>query len=100
MLGTLQNSGEVCDTFRRDTLSAAEECLGVRPCRRGRGILDKSLNTMEMSHAARLNGNHVLHRELSCSARPPLRVDKERYVRGIVEQLEGHVAQNDIRPAF
>jgi len=100
VVGTLQDPAELWDTFKRETLSAAEECLGVRPRRRRRVVSDETLNTIEMSRAARLDGNHVLHRELSCSARASLRMDQERYIRGIADELEGHFAQNDLRPAF
>ncbi|XP_037781108.1 uncharacterized protein LOC119577605 [Penaeus monodon] len=86
VLGTLQDPAELWDTFKWETLSAAEECLGVRLRRRRHVVLDETLNTIEMSRAARLDGDHVLHRELSCSVRASLRMDQERYIRGIVEE--------------
>ncbi|XP_037783505.1 uncharacterized protein LOC119579665 [Penaeus monodon] len=100
VLGTLQDPAELWDTINRETLSAAGEYLGVRPRRRRRVVSDETLNTIEMRHVAKLDGNHVLHRELSCSVRASLRMDQRRYARGIVEELEGHFAQNDLRPAF
>ena len=100
VLGTLQDPADLWDTFKRETLSAAGDCLGSRPRRRRWGISEETLNTVELSRAARLDGDHVLHRQLSRSARASLRKDKERYVRGIAEELEGHFQKNDLRPAF
>ncbi len=45
---------------------------------------------MEESRAARLAGDLDRHRNLTRSARASLKTDKERYVRGIAEEVESH----------
>ncbi len=39
-------------------------------------------------------------RNLARSARASLRMDKERYVRGITEEVEGHFRANNLSPAY
>ncbi len=55
---------------------------------------------MKESRAARLVGDLKRHRNLTRSARASLRMDKERYVRGIAEEIEGHFRANDLSPAY
>ena len=46
------------------------------------------LKSIEESRAASLAGNHDQHRSLSHRTRTLLRRDKERYVRGLAEEVE------------
>ncbi len=55
---------------------------------------------MEEHRAARLAGDLDRHRNLTRSARASLRMDKERYVWGIAEEVEGHFRANDLSPAY
>ena len=99
-LGALEDPVELWDAFKRETLSAAEDCLGARPRSRRSFITGEMLNIVEESRAARLAGNLRQHRNLTRSAKALLRRDKERYVRGIAEQVEGHFRANDLSPAY
>ncbi len=46
VLDALQDPVELWDTFKRETLSAAEECLGTRPRSRSGFIFEGTLNVM------------------------------------------------------
>ena len=100
VLGTLEDPGELWDTFKRETLSAAEQCIGARLGVRGAFVLQETLDLVEESRAARLAGDRGQHRTLSRRARASLRRDKERYVRGIVEEVEGNLAIGDLEPSY
>ena len=100
VLDTLQDPEELWDTFKRETLSAAGECLGARPRSRRGFISGETLDKIEESRAARLAGDLEQHRNLTRSTRASLRRDKERYVRGIAEEVEGHFRANDLSPAY
>ena len=50
-----------------------------------------TLDTIDQSHTARLNGKAELFRELRHKTTRALGVDKEAYVRGIYEELEHHL---------
>ena len=47
--------------------------------------------SIEENRAARLAGNHEQYRPLSCRIRTLLRRDKERYARGLAEDVECHL---------
>ena len=98
--GALEDPVELWDTFNRETLSAAGECLGARPRSRRGFISGETLDKIEESRAARLAGDLEQHRNLTRSTRASLRRDKERYVRGIAEEVEGHFRANDLSPAY
>ena len=55
---------------------------------------------MEESCAARLDGNLEWHRNLTHSARALPSRDKERYVRGVAEEVKSHFRANDLSPAY
>ncbi len=59
-----------------------------------------TLDSINQSRRARLNGRAELFRELRHKTVCALRVDKEAYVRGICEGVEHHLWSNDSRPAF
>ena len=58
-----------------------------------------TLDTIDQSRRARLNGRAELFRELRRKSVRALRVDKEAYVRGICEGVEHHLWTGDSRPA-
>ena len=99
-LGALEDPVELWDTFKRETLAAAEDCLGARPRSRRGFVTRETLDLIEESRTARLAGNRRQHRNLTRSTRASLRRDKERYVRDIAEQVEGHFSANDLSPAY
>ncbi len=57
------------------------------------------MENIEESRSARLAGNRGRYRALACRTRALLRRDKERYVRSMAEDVEGHLNANDLRPA-
>ena len=87
VLDTLEDPEELWDTFKRETLEAAKECIGERPRSRSGFTSVETLESIE-SRAARLAGNHDQYRALSRRTRTLLRRDKERYVRGLAEDVE------------
>ena len=61
----------------------------------------ETLESIEESRAARLAGNHDhQYRALSRRTGALLRRDKERYVRGLAEDVVCHLNANDLRPAY
>ena len=100
VLDTLEDPVELWDTFKRETLEAARGCIGERPRSRGGFASAETLDSIEESRAARLAGNRDQYRALSRRTRTLLRRDKERYVRSLAEDVEGHLNANDLRPAF
>ena len=65
VLGTLGDSEELWDAFKRGTLEAAKECIGERPRSRGGVASRETLETTEESCAARLAGNLDQYRTLT-----------------------------------
>ena len=59
-----------------------------------------TLDTIDQSCRAKLNGRAELFRELWCKTVRMLRVDKESYVRGISEEVEHHLRSSDSHPAY
>ncbi|KAG0718569.1 Sphingomyelin phosphodiesterase 3 [Chionoecetes opilio] len=100
VLGALGDPVELWDTFKRETLQAAKECIGERPRSRRGFVSTETLEKIEESRAARLAGNRDQHRALSRWTRTLLGRDKERYVRSLAEDVEGHLNANDLRPAY
>ncbi|KAG0726185.1 LINE-1 retrotransposable element ORF2 protein [Chionoecetes opilio] len=100
VLGALGDPVELWDTFKRETLQAAKECIGERPRSRRGFVSTETLEKIEESRAAGLAGNRDQHRALSRRTRTLLGRDKERYVRSLAEDVEGHLNANDLRPAY
>ncbi|KAG0713027.1 Transposon TX1 uncharacterized protein [Chionoecetes opilio] len=80
--------------------NAAKECIGECPRSRRGFVSTETLEKIEESRAARLAGNRDQHRALSRRTRTLLRRDKERCVRSLAEDVEGHLNANDLRPAY
>ncbi|KAG2465717.1 STX18 protein, partial [Polypterus senegalus] len=88
-------------TFRDKTLKVAEGCVDVTGVPRRRCFISQgTLDIIERSCSARLNGNSGLHRELRRMAARALRADKEVFVRGICEQVTHHIWSSDPHPAY
>ena len=86
--------------MKRETLEAAKECIGKHPRSRSGLASVETLESIEVSRAARLAGNHDQYRTLSRKTRILLRRDKERYVRGLAEDVECHLNANALSPAY
>ena len=99
VLATLEDPVELWDVFKRETLSAAGQCVGQRP-RTGRAFISsETLGLIEESRAARLAGDLGLHRAMSRRVRASLRRDKEGYVRSICEEVERNFVTGNLGPA-
>ena len=100
VLGSLEDPVELWDTFKRETLQAAKDCIGERPRSRSGFASEETLECIEESRTARLSGNRDRHRALARRTRTLLRRDKERYVRNLAEEVEENLNANNLRPAF
>ncbi len=100
VLGALEDPVELWDTFKRETLKAAKECIGERPRSRGGFVSAETLENIEESRAARLAGNLDTYRSLSRRTRTLLRRDKERYVRDLTEEAKGNLNSIYLKPAY
>ena len=54
MLGTLEDPIELWDTFKREILQAAKDCIGERPRSRSGFASEEALECIEESHTAKL----------------------------------------------
>ena len=61
---TLEDPEELWYTFKRETLEAAEECVGERPRSRSSLTSVETLESNEESRTARLAGDHDLKRQI------------------------------------
>ncbi|KAG0721718.1 Chitooligosaccharidolytic beta-N-acetylglucosaminidase [Chionoecetes opilio] len=100
VLGALEDPVELRDTFKRETLQAAKECIGERPRSRRGFVPTQTLEKIEESRAARLTGSQDQHRALSRRTRTLLWRDKERYVSSLAENVEGHLNANNLQPTY
>ena len=89
--GALGNPEELWSAFKATILGVAGGCLGshwrAKKNFRSQGTLD----TIDQSRRARLNGRAELFKELRHKTVHVLRVDKEANVRGICEGVEHHL---------
>ena len=58
VLDTLEDPEELWETFKRETLEAAKECIGERPRSRSGFTSVETLESIEGSHAVRLVVDH------------------------------------------
>ena len=79
--------------------AAAKECIEECPRQQGCVTSAELLENIKKSCAAGLAGNQAQYWTLSHRTRTFLR-DKERYVSGLVEEVEGRFNANDPRPAY
>ena len=80
---TLEDHEELWDTFKRETLEAAKECIGERPRSRSGFTSVETLKNIEESRAARLAGKHDQYRALSRRTRTLLRRETRRGTSGV-----------------
>ena len=77
----------------------ARRCLGTHRRAKKNFVSQGTLDTIDQSNRARLNGRAELFRELRHKTVCALRVDKEAYVQGICEGVEHHLWSSDSHPA-
>ena len=75
-------------------------CLGTHRRAKKNSVSQGTLDTIEQSHRARLNGRAELFREFRRKTVRVLTVDKEAYVRGICEGVEHQLWSSDSRPTY
>ena len=99
-LGALGNPEELWSAFKTTVLDVAGGYLGThRRVKKNFGS-QGTLDTIDQSRKARLNGRAELFRELRRKTVRALRVNKEAYVRGICKGVEHHLWSSDSRPAY
>ena len=74
-------------------------CLGTQHRVKKNFVSQRTLDTIDQSRRARLNGRAELFRELRRKTVRALRADKEAYVRGICEEAEHHLWSSDSHTA-
>ena len=99
-MGALWNPEELWSAFKTTILDVAGGCLGTHWSAKKNFVSHGTLDTIDQSRKARLNGRAELLRELRHKTARLLRVNKEAYVRGICEGVEHHLWSSDSRPAY
>ena len=79
-LGAMGNPEELWSAFKTTVLDVAGGCLGTHHSAKKNFVSQGTLDTIEQSRRARLNGRAELFRELRRKTVRVLRVDKEAYV--------------------
>ena len=90
-LGALGDPEELWSAFKTTILDVASGCLGTHWRMKKNFVSQGTLDTIDQSHRARLNGRAELFRKLRCKTVGVLRVDKDANVRGICEGVEHHL---------
>ena len=85
--------------YQTTVLDVAGGCLGTHRRAKKNFVSQVTLDSIDQSRTARLNGSAELFRELRHKTVRALRVDKEAYVRGICEGVEHHLWSSDSHPA-
>ena len=102
-LGVLCVSGgpeELWSAFKTTILDVAGRCLGTHQRVKKNFVSQATLDTIDHSRRARLNGRAELFRELRHKIVRAQTVDKEDYVRGICEGVVHHLWLSDSHPAY
>ena len=86
--------------FKTTVLDVAGGSLGTHRRAKKNFVSQGTLDTIDQSRRARLNGRAELFRELRRKTVRALKVDKEAYVRGICEGVEHHLWSSDSCPAY
>ena len=94
-LGALRNPEELRGAFKTTLLYVAGRYFGTYHRAKKNFLSKGTLDTIDQSRRARLNGRAELFRELRRKTVHALRVDKEAYVRGICEGVEHHLWSGD-----
>ena len=79
VLGALVNPEELWGAFKMTILDVAGECLGTHHEATKNFVSQGTLDTIDKSRMAMLNGRAELFRELRCKIFHALRADKEVY---------------------
>ena len=82
------NPEELWSAFKTTVLDVAGGCLGTHRRAKTNFVSQETLDIIDQSRRAWLNGRAKLLRELSRKTVHALRVDKEAKVRGICEGVE------------
>ena len=85
------NPEEFWSVFKTTILDVAGGCLETHWRVKINFVYQGTLDIIDQSHRARLNGRTELFRELRRKTVRVLRVDKEACVRGICEGVEHHL---------
>ena len=99
-LGVLGNLEELWSAFKITILDVTGGCLGTHHQAKKNFVSQGTLDTIDQSRRARLNGRAELFRELRRKTVRALRVDKEAYMQGICERVEHHLWSSDSHPAY
>ena len=86
--------------FKTTIHDFAGGCLGIHRRVKNKFVSQGTLDTIDHSRRARLNGRAEKLRELRHKIVSAPRVDKEAYVRGISEGEENNLWSSDSCPAF
>ena len=89
---------ELWSAFKTTVLDVAGRCLGTHRRAKKHFVFQGTLDTIDQSRRARLNGRAELFRELRRKTVRVRRVDKEASVRGICDGVEHHLWSSDSDP--
>ena len=85
--------------FKTTILDVAGGCLGTHRRTKKNFVSQGTLDTINQSFRARLNGRAELYREVSHKTLHALRVEKEADVQGIFQGIE-HLWSSDTHPSY
>jgi len=97
-LGALGNPEELWSALKTTILDVAGGCLLTHHRAKKNFVSQWTLDNIDQSHRARLNGRAELFRELR--HKTGRAIDKKAYERGICEGEEHHLWSGDSRPAY
>ena len=89
----------MCSAFKTTILDVAGGCLGTHRREKKNFVSQGTLDTIDQSHRARLNGRAELFRKLRRKTVRAHMVDKVADVHRISEGVEHHLWSCDSRPA-
>ena len=95
-LGALGDPEELWGVFKSTVLDVAGGCLGTHGRAKKNCVSEGTLDTIDQSRRATLNGRAELFRELRRKTVRVLSVDKEADVRRICEGVEHHLWSSDL----
>ena len=96
----MEDPEELWSAFKTTVRDVAGGCLGTHRRAKKNFVSQGTLDTIDQSRRARLNGRAELFRELRRKTVRALKVDKKAYVRGIYEGVEHHQWSSDSHPAY
>ena len=96
----MRDPEELWSALKTTLLDVAGRFLGTHHRSKKNFVSQGTLDTIDQSRRARLNGRAELFQELRRKTVRALRVDKEAYVRVICEGVEHHLWSSDSHPAY